>query len=145
MTFSTSDIFPGTLKEEVEGGWWQQDRCEPCPPPAYNGPVSPVCCWRNLTWCCYPARAGKFKASPPSPAVPCLPLPGLARHQTQSSPPSQSSVALSTRAVTLVSHWCPTWSHSDMKLARMGAEDDNQNSILKGILQNGSSFNYPGL
>ena len=26
----------------------------------------------------------------------------------------------------------------------MGAEDDNQNSILKGILQNGSSFNYPG-
>ena len=25
----------------------------------------------------------------------------------------------------------------------MGA-DDNQNSILKGILQNGSSFNYPG-
>ena len=35
-------------------------------------------------------------------------------------------------------------SSEDMKLARMGAEDDNQNSILKGILQNGSSFNYPG-
>ena len=28
--------------------------------------------------------------------------------------------------------------------AAMGAEEDNQNSILKGILQNGSSFNYPG-
>eukprot|EP00092_Neocalanus_flemingeri_P013397 GFUD01014441.1.p1 GENE.GFUD01014441.1~~GFUD01014441.1.p1 ORF type:complete len:768 (-),score=96.94 GFUD01014441.1:1466-3769(-) len=27
----------------------------------------------------------------------------------------------------------------------MGAEDDNQNSILKGILQNGSSFNYPAV
>ena len=27
----------------------------------------------------------------------------------------------------------------------MGTEDDNQNSILKGILQNGSSFNYPGV
>ena len=29
--------------------------------------------------------------------------------------------------------------------SRMGTEDDNQNSILKGILQNGSSFNYPGV
>jgi len=27
----------------------------------------------------------------------------------------------------------------------MGPEDDNQNSILKGILQNGSSFNYPAV
>lgn len=27
----------------------------------------------------------------------------------------------------------------------MGAEDDNQNSILKGILQNGASFNYPAV
>ena len=26
----------------------------------------------------------------------------------------------------------------------MGTGDSNQNSILKGILQNGSSFNYPG-
>ena len=26
----------------------------------------------------------------------------------------------------------------------MGTGDDNQNSILKGILQNGASFNYPG-
>lgn len=29
--------------------------------------------------------------------------------------------------------------------SRMGTEDDNQNSILKGILQNGSSFNYPAV
>ena len=26
----------------------------------------------------------------------------------------------------------------------MGTGDRNQNSILKGILQNGSTFNYPG-
>jgi len=28
---------------------------------------------------------------------------------------------------------------------RMSTQDDNQNSILKGILQNGSSFNYPAV
>jgi hypothetical protein len=26
----------------------------------------------------------------------------------------------------------------------MGTGEDSQNSILKGILQNGASFNYPG-